>query len=60
MVTETSADEPLHEAANVGPTTAFQGALKAAEDAALRSGNSGAGSVGRASALAHVLRGSDG
>ncbi|MEA2354608.1 MAG: hypothetical protein QOD61_737, partial [Solirubrobacteraceae bacterium] len=59
-VARTAAGEALHEAANVGPTATFQGALKAAEEAALRSGNSGAGSVGQASALAHVLRGSDG
>ncbi len=56
----TVADQSLREAAKVGPIGEFQGALAAAEEAALRSGNSGTASVGAASALAHALRGSDG
>jgi diguanylate cyclase (GGDEF)-like protein len=58
-VVGTGADRPLQEAARVGPTAEFQAVLTAAEEGALRSGNSGSGSAGSASALAHVLRGSD-
>ncbi len=53
-------DGRLSEAAKVGPTGEFQGALTKAEEGAMRTGNSGTGSAGAASALAHVLRGSDG
>jgi diguanylate cyclase (GGDEF)-like protein len=56
----TGLDGGLQEAAKVGPTAEFERALKAAEDGAVRSGNSGSGTAGTASALAHVLRGSDG
>jgi diguanylate cyclase (GGDEF)-like protein len=56
----TGAEETLREAAKVGPVGEYEGALRTAEEGALRSGNSGTGSAGEASALAHVLRGSDG
>ncbi|MGI8802939.1 MAG: diguanylate cyclase [Solirubrobacteraceae bacterium] len=59
-VVRTGTEQPLHEAAKVGPTAEYQGALTAAEEGALRSGNSGSGSRGVASAIAHVLRASDG
>jgi diguanylate cyclase (GGDEF)-like protein len=59
-VARTGAEEPLREAAKVGPVREYEGALSTAEEGALRSGNSGTGSAGETSALAHVLRGSDG
>jgi diguanylate cyclase (GGDEF)-like protein len=52
--------DDLHEMARVGPTGEFERALRQAEAGAVRSGNSGVGSAGTTSALAHVLRGSDG
>ncbi len=58
-VARTGADPSLREAARVGPTGEFQRALAAAEEQALRSGNSGSGGANGVSALAHVLRGSD-
>jgi diguanylate cyclase (GGDEF)-like protein len=58
-VARTGGDPSLREAARVGPTGEFQRALTAAEDQALRSGNSGTGGENGVSALAHVLRGSD-
>ena len=58
-VARTGSDPSLREAATVGPTAEFQRALTAAEEQALRSGNSGNGGGDGVSALAHVLRGSD-
>ncbi|HEY5197010.1 MAG TPA: GGDEF domain-containing protein [Solirubrobacteraceae bacterium] len=51
---------PLVECARVGPAGEYDTALKDAEEEALRSGETGARRVGEVSALAHVLRGSDG
>jgi diguanylate cyclase (GGDEF)-like protein len=52
--------EPLVESARVGPSGEFDEAMDAAEEEALRVGESGVRRVGEVSALAHVLRGSDG
>jgi diguanylate cyclase (GGDEF)-like protein len=55
----TSGGPPV-EIARVGPTADFDDVLSAAETDALASGESGASRVGETSALAHLLRGSDG
>ncbi|MEA2373518.1 MAG: two-component system, cell cycle response regulator [Solirubrobacteraceae bacterium] len=56
----TSSGDRLTEAARVGPTGEYDGAMTKAEEDALRSGDSGICRKGQTSALAHVLRGSDG
>jgi diguanylate cyclase (GGDEF)-like protein len=55
-----SADGLLRESARVGPAGEFDAAMTEAEEQALRSGETGACRVGEVSALAQVLRGSDG
>lgn len=56
----TSAGGLLRESARVGPTGEFDTAMTDAEEQALRSGETGACRIGEVSALAQVLRGSDG
>jgi diguanylate cyclase (GGDEF)-like protein len=55
-----STDGLLRESARVGPAGEFDAAMTEAEEQALRSGETGACRVGEVSALAQVLRGSDG
>jgi diguanylate cyclase (GGDEF)-like protein len=56
----TSAGGLLRESARVGPAGEFDTAMTDAEEQALRSGETGACRIGEVSALAQVLRGSDG
>jgi diguanylate cyclase (GGDEF)-like protein len=59
-IARTAAGQPLVECARVGPAGEYDTALQAAEEEALLAGETGSRRVGEVSAIAHVLRGSDG